>query len=296
MKSCALIIVLSLFIASTAAMDVTPFSMPKNTGPIQVGPTVSLVCLFEHCLTGMLDCFAVDKVCRDSITCVESCLADWDKDKTKEKFTVQNCTNICQFSYYDKTIDKFMGCVTDHNCIGLPPIPDTCRTSTVKPSKELSVKDLDGYWWVVQGYHPVYDCYSCQHPHFRMLNASFWEYAPSYLVPLANGSQVIIAQHFAMPNAPAGQNISFSYYDAGLLHYETWWLLDKADDGSYLLVYYCGNTMNWNYEGAIVLSRNTSLPEETYTKIAATYKSAVGLDFSLFCKDDLEKCNDFRMN
>ena len=252
---------------------------------------VSLACLTEHCLASMVECQA-NKICREGIACNAKCLENWDEDKTKEKFQVQNCSNICQFSYYDKTIDKFMSCVTKHNCISLPLIPNTCKTATVKPAKQLSVKDIEGDWWVVRGYHPVYDCYRCQHPHFQPINETSWEYAPTYVVPLINGSHEVISQKFAIPVAPAGENISFHYHDAGLLHYETWWLLDKADDGSFVTAYYCGNTMNWNYEGALVMARNTSLSDDAYTKIAASYKATVGLDFTEFCSDDVTSCND----
>ncbi|XP_065896289.1 uncharacterized protein [Dysidea avara] len=237
-----------------------------------------------------------NKICRDYIACNAKCLDQWDEDNTTQKFQVQNCANICQFSLYDKTIDKYMRCVTEHNCISLPLIPNTCRTSIVKPVKQLSVKDLDGYWWVVRGYHKVYDCYPCQHTHFQAINDNSWEYAPSYVVPLANGSHAVISQKFQMPVAPAGQKISFKYYDAGLLHYETWWLLDKAEDGSYVTAYYCGNTMNWNYEGAIVMARNTSIPTNDYGKISMSFKTAVGLDLSEFCQDDVMNCENLKTN
>ena len=40
------------------------------------------------------------------------------------------------------------------------------------------------------------------------------------------------------PNSPAGSNISFVYIDnvaVGMSHYETWWLIDMAEDGCTVL-------------------------------------------------------------
>ena len=87
----------------------------------------------------------------------------------------------------------------------------------------------------------------------------------------------------AIPSSPPGQNISFVYNDVGLYHYETWWLIDKADDGSYILMYYCGHTLQWYYEGALALARNRTLDEAAYADIASAYQKAVGLDTSQFC-------------
>ena len=68
-------------------------------------------------------------------------------------------------------------------------------------------------------------------------------------------------------------NTSFIYHDMGLDHHETWWLLDKAADTSpgYLTIYYCGNTLQWYYEGALVLSRDRALTESVYANIATSF-------------------------
>lgn len=86
-----------------------------------------------------------------------------------------------------------------------------------------------------------------------------------------------------MPNSPPGTNISFVYHDLGMEHYETWWLLDKADDGSYILLYYCGNTLQWYYDGGLVMARNQTLTGADYKKIAAAYEKAAGIDATKFC-------------
>ena len=82
-----------------------------------------------------------------------------------------------------------------------------------------------------------------------------------------------------------------AYDDIGLIHYETWWLLDKDDNFGYMLLYYCGSTLQWNYEGAQVLSRTTTLNESAYTQITSSYEQAVGLKLSDFsCNTGTKNC------
>ena len=66
-------------------------------------------------------------------------------------------------------------------------------------------------------------------------------------------------------------------------HFETWWLLDKANDGSHMIMYYCGNTLQWYYEGALVLSKNQTLDKSVYADIATSFQKSVGLDLNDFC-------------
>ncbi len=277
-----------LLLALTSVQSRVPDSREEDVKKLltnfgsKVEPSINIACVLEHCMLPSLEC-VVDKDCRSSIECVQECLSKWDDDTTTEKFHVQNCSNKCSFTYEDKAYDKFMGCYSDHKCIAFPPIPNTCRAPNVHPLKNVSLKDIQGSWWVVKGYHPVYDCYPCQHVNFEPINATAWHYSPTYQTYLVNGSLSLVRQHFVMPNAQPGKNISFVYHDVGLEHFETWWLIDQADDGSYTLMYYCGNTLQWYYEGSLVLARNRTLSDEAYKKIAVSYKTAVGLNTADFC-------------
>ena len=247
------------------------------------GPSVNIGCVMSHCVTQSIGCLASSD-CRDAMTCSQKCLKMWDNDTTDGKIIVQNCSNACSFSYGGKAYEGFMECVTDNNCIAFPPIPNTCLGPKVHPQKKLTLKDMEGSWWVVKGYHPVYDCYPCQHLSIAPLNATTWAYRPKYQVQLVNGSLLLVSQLMLLPNTSSpGANISFVYHDMGLDHHETWWLLDKADDGSYMTMYYCGNTLQWYYEGALVLAKERNLVEAAYSNITASFQKAVGLDLTKFC-------------
>ena len=255
---------------------------------------IDIACMLEHCLTETASCVA-DRGCRDAIICDEKCMSEWDDDNTKEKFHIQNCTNICAWTNVDNMYQNYLRCVTNtaHQCIKFPPIPKTCRAPNIHPLKELSVKDLQGEWWVVKGLHPVYDCYPCQKIYFSAINATAWNYSSVYQVYQANGSLTLAYLQTVVPTNAPGSNLSFVYDDIGLLHYETWWLIDKADDSSYILLYYCGTTLEWNYEGAQVLARNTTLDAASYTQIATSFQQAVGLKLSEFsCNTGTQNCSE----
>ena len=249
-------------------------------------------CMLEHCLVESLACIA-DKGCREAIVCDQKCMDEWDSDTTKGKFHIQNCTNICAWTYVDASYQTFLQCITNsaHPCLTFPPIPNTCRAPNIHPLKQLSVKDLQGDWWVVKGLHPVYDCYPCQKIYYSMINETSWNYSSYYQVYQANGSISLAYLQTVVPTNMPGGNISMAYDDIGLIHYETWWLLDKNDEFGYILLYYCGNTLQWYYEGAQVLSRNATLNESAYSQIATSYQQAVGLKLSDFtCNTGTKDC------
>lgn len=247
------------------------------------GPSVDIGCVTTHCLTQSFGCLASSE-CRNAMSCSQKCLKMWDNDTTHDKVVVQNCSNACSFTYGGKAYENFMECVTDNNCISFPPIPNTCRGPNVHPQKMLTLKDMQGSWWVVKGYNPVYDCYPCQYLSIAPINQTTWAYQPKYQVHLKNGTLFLVSQLMLLPNTSApGANISFIYHDMGLDHHETWWLLDKAVDASYLTMYYCGNTLQWYYEGALVLARDRALDESVYPNIATSFQKAVGLSLNDFC-------------
>ena len=253
---------------------------------------MNVQCLAKHCLLQAGSCMK-DQECRAAIQCAKKCMDEWDSDKTSEKVHVQNCTNICAFSYMGKPYKKFMECIGDNKCMSLSPIPSQCKApGNITLLKKIPAIALNGSWWVVKGHHPVYDCYPCQHLFFKQINSTSWAYTPKYQVYLVNGSLGLSTDTYIFPNTTAGEKIHFLYRDVGLSHSETWWLIDEADDKSYVLLYYCGNTLEWYYDGALVLSREKTLSSSAYEKIATSYKKATGLDTGTFCNTRTNGCTD----
>ncbi len=84
---------------------------------------VNLECLAQHCTLQAGRC-GLNAECRDSITCTEKCFAGWDADKTTEKYHVQNCTEICAFSYRGiKALRRFHGLHRGQQLYQLPSHP-----------------------------------------------------------------------------------------------------------------------------------------------------------------------------
>ena len=246
---------------------------------------VKLECMLTKCAGSATGCLA-DEKCREAVDCAKNCWSKWDEDNTSEKYHVQNCTNTCAFSYRVPAYLKFMTCVGDNQCMNFPPIPSQCKApGNITILKQLSMADLNGSWWVIRGRHPVYDCYPCQHLFFEQVNASTWKYLPRYQVYLANGSLATMNEPYYIPSTKPGSPISFAYHDTGLYHNETWYLVDGAEDedGSYILLYYCGNTLEWYYDGFLLLNRKETMSLPTMSKIVDLIKQTTGLDTSTFC-------------
>ena len=280
-----------LLLCSVAAYGDVVGDFYKKVGD---SPSVNPLCLAKNCVKQSEAC-AVNAECRKILECAGGCMKQWDNDTTPEKYHIQNCTSICAFSYRVKAYDDFMSCGSEHKCLSFPSIPSRCKApNQLKVLKKVPIKSLAGAWWVVKGSHPVYDCYPCQHLLITQLNSTWWSYTPKYEVYLANGSLGLMQDQYMwnIPDPNTGPELSFMYHDAGLVHYENWWLFDAADDLSYILMYYCGNTLEWYYDGALVLSREKTLSAADYTKIASSYMEAVGLDTSKFCATSTSQCPD----
>ena len=257
------------------------------------GSPVNFACVAAHCATKSAACFA-DTMCSKNVECVGNCLSDFDKDKTPGKMEVQNCTSICTFSYTSKAYTDFMTCLEQNKCMNLPAIPSTCKgPQNITILKNVPASEIIGDWWVVRGHNAVYDCYPCQSNRFRAHNSTAIVYNPLYQVYLANGTLGLINQSGYLNTAStpqAGYRIIFD--DAGFGNYENWWIIDKAEDNSYYLIYYCGAEAQWNFEGAIVYTKSGKLPESAIPAITESYKKATGLDFSGFCSPTVTDCPD----
>ncbi len=245
-------------------------------------PDIDVKCVEEHCLQLSLECLTT-KACVQTIACTSECLSKWVDGS--QNFGVQNCTNKCYFTYaLGSMVKEYTSCLVTNKCLSFPPVPKTCKSLKKQPAKALSTKDLIGDWYVVRGYNEVYDCYPCQEFSFKMMNASETLYTANFKEYLVNGSLIDVDNvQFQLPNNPPGQSIMFTYNLFGFDETDTWWLLDKADDGSWIQLYYCGNGVPWNYEGALVFSKSRTLDSSAYKQIAQSYNDYVGIDLNNFC-------------
>ena len=261
------------FVLLIAAVAVATVSGSKTADP---------ACIAMHCSAELAACTA-DQMCKSSLACVTQCIKDWNNDPTKEKYKGQNCTLTCTYTYDSPAFEKLFTCIVTNNCLQLPPIPNTCKgPNNITIQNEVDPSKLSGSWWIVRGYHQVYDCYPCQRNIFKASSSSSMSYNAMFQVYLENGGLKLLNQNGnIMTNSTpkAGYPIAFS--DAGPFTSATYWIIDQVTD--YILVYYCGNVLEWNFEGAMVYSATPSLSASAIPAITDSYKKATGLDFTTFC-------------
>ena len=228
--------------------EVKSFLCPES-GPIFLrdsAATINTTCVLSQFAKSAAGCI-VDRGCREAIGCEQKCMEKWDSDTTPRKLTVQNCTNKCAFTYQTDAYVAFMTCNTDNKCLILDTIPDICKQN-VKPLKQLSPADLKGNWYVLKGYHPVYDCYPNKCLEFSPMaqQAGSMDCKATYQTYLVNDSLTQVSAETTVPSSSPGSPISFVINSLGSIGFK-WWLIDQADDKSYILVYYCGNWLQWGY-------------------------------------------------
>lgn len=216
-------------------------------------------CIVSHCSNQSAGCFT-DNICVLGTLCANKCMKLWEADPNSMQLPAQNCSNACLTSYADATYQAYMNCMTSNNCLTCPPIQDKCPTP--KPNSTLSMSDLEGDWWAYAGLHPLYDCYPCDVWHVTRGPNGGWMAGIAYTSNAINGTAVTEVVHWPVPDTKAGEAISGSCqgcFVKGMPHSESWYLLDTADDASWISFNYCGSTMNWDYHGALVLIRAGSL-------------------------------------
>jgi len=113
-------------------------------------PIRNSTCITLHCSGYMAGCLA-DGVCRDNLMCEKDCGMD-------DFF----CQFTCTQSYMSDAFDKMFSCLfVDPACLVLPdPLPinnATCRDHT--PVSTIDTAALEGKWYALQGFNPVYDCF-----------------------------------------------------------------------------------------------------------------------------------------
>jgi len=261
-----------------------------------------LLCSTIHCGVQVGAC-ALDGGCRDAMSCAGNCPTVCE-DMSAGKLDYQNCTLQCSyaFGYGDSAYTNVITCLNEHQCLTLPSINDPpvdpwfnqwLADDEIHPVKQLSIDDLSGSegWWAAIGFHPIYDCaWPCQ---WASMNYDGTQYNWDLHMEVdrgVNGGLLAIHEIWPFP-AQSGTQFWLNHTDLGMLHYEHWTLLDKADDGSWVALYYRGGTGTWKYSGGIVFSRARELTAEQRATVTATYQSAVGWDVDAQgCTFDNSQC------
>jgi len=156
------------------------------------------------------------------------------------------CTITCSLSYPSSSVDSLFQCLyVDHECVTLPP-PDAVNNATCrKPSGTVANVDeskLDGLWYVVKGFNPLYDCYDCQMMTYEIKDGKINQNA-LFSFTAVNKTQIwptVITEGEA--NKPQPGHMQMIGKDNGMTETNDWYVMHLDDDT--FIVYYCGEVID----------------------------------------------------
>ncbi len=290
------IVALSLFLTQGDSLVRHPslYQSGEDSASKDGQEVFDMKCLYDNCASAYQTCLSYTR-CSLLLSCVSKCMDGFEGDTSPMKTTTQSCVNTCTFTYADMFYVGLSRCLSDNKCITLPPIPSTCKyPGGITRSRKFQLSDLKGGWWVVKGYNRAYDCIACKHTFFdaKEYETNEFYYRPTFEVLTPNGSFIFIngTVYVELDNTQPGEAIDLDYYLYGFPVHMTWHALDGAADNSSLLVYYCGNMLEWNIEGAMILSRSPILSPGDDGKFAQMVKKNTVLDYEEFCNPHLSPC------
>ena len=255
-------------------------------------PPVDSKCLTEHCSRQMTNCSNEGR-CTEALDCVGDCWRKWDEDPSPQKYTVQNCSNKCLYSYGSLNFLKLANCIDVFECLSMPAMSSTCKgPNDIKVARNISYLEIVGDWWILRGYSPVYDCYPCQRTTITdtYYVATFQAFLVDNSVKLAQERGVISGND---PLPCFNVTIGGDTLGMGVKLLNTFWVFDCIEDdigNKYYLIYYCGNGNSWSYEGAFVYSKAASISIKAKDEIEKSFRSNIGLDFEHFCSPTTTNC------
>jgi len=191
-----------------------------------------------------------DSTCRANMQCAGGC----GQGNT-------TCTFDCSQSYATPKVDTMFQCLfVDNKCLSLPP-PDPLNNATCRnPTQTVAAVDdslLNGLWYVVQGFNPLYDCYECQKLSFEVTDGKI-NYEALFNMIAVNGTEIWPTAKMTGDDRTIPGHLVMDGVDNGLPDHQDWRVMLLTEDT--LVVYYCGNVLDsWHFEGLLVMSKMTSL-------------------------------------
>ena len=215
-------------------------------------PAKNKTCIMRHCMPAITACLA-DNTCRTNMQCAGECAP-----------MNSTCTFYCSESYQTHFADDVLSCLyVDYDCLTLPP-PDAINNVTCRNPTEIvdTVEDelIDGMWYVVRGFNPLYDCYDCQELTFNVNDGQI-DYEALFNLIAVNGTEIwLTADMTGEDRSQPGKLMMFGY-NSGFPGYQTWYVMHSSADT--LMIYYCGDVLDdWHFEGLLIMSKTPTLNPE----------------------------------
>jgi VDE lipocalin domain len=215
------------------------------------------------------------------------------------------CAQRCFAEYGSDDLNNWLSCTIEENeCVKVPRNVDNTAENTGYSNvvRAFDPKTLVGEWYKTYGLDPNNDLFDCQTNTFAAstpdgsemdlgiffrlrrpdeAGGGFWEnHLTEHMVVDA-----VVAGDGGGSADPSGRTMHTQGKMFGLQFYENWYILGESDGKGaippFKLVAYKGHTLQGNYEGAFVYSKESRLPNEAIPAVREAAQKA-GLDWNKF--------------
>lgn len=203
------------------------------------------------------------------ITCLGQCKGE------------QACAVRCFAEFGSKDLNNWLSCTLEENeCVKIPKNIDNSAefvgySTTVR---KFDPSHLVGKWYKTNGLNPNYDMFDCQYNTFEPTTSDNSELDMGIFLRVQRPPEVgggffenVLSEHMIVdaaitPNQPAGSRTMHTEGKMnGLTFDEQWYILGESDGKGdippFVLVAYKGHTLQGNYEGSFVYSKEPVLPQ-----------------------------------
>ena len=217
----------------------------------------------------------------------------------------QSCATRCFAEFGSEDLDNWLSCtIEDYECVKVPKNIDNSAENVGYDTalKKFDPSTLVGKWYKTDGLNPNYDLFDCQANTFEFTDDAkkeldmgiFFrvprpeEYGGGFWENSLTEHMIVDAASPDEPN-PTGRTMHTAGKMYGLKFTENWYILGESDGDKdvppFKLVAYKGHTLQGNYEGAFVYSKESILPEAAVPAVKEAAAKA-GLDFDKFTRID----------
>lgn len=235
--------------------------------------------------------------CTKGLVCTAKCMGD------------AQCTVGCFARFGNPDLDKVLSCtIEDAACIKIAlmePGADGPLDAPLPPRPIIPVSksSLQGKWYKVMGWNPMYDCFDCQCNTFdkpsakevgATIEADSMNVEVQYSMPRVRAGMkperfsATLHEQLEFDTTPGSRRTAHTEGKMfGLTFWENWYVLgeNKPNEPQFKFVYYTGKTLQNRYEGAFVYSRQPELPRDAMPHIYRLARDA-GMEPQSFCAID----------
>lgn len=190
----------------------------------------------------------------------------------------QSCATRCFAEYGSEDLNNWLSCTIEENeCVKVPKNIDNSAENVGYAStvKKFDPKNLIGKWYKTDGLNPNYDLFDCQKNTFEATtsDASELDMGIFFRVLRPEGGfwensltehMVVDAVGDAQPEGAIGRTMHTQGKMYGLQFDENWYIIGESDGKGdippFVLVAYKGHTLQGNYEGSFIYSKEPVLP------------------------------------